>query len=338
MDAAVSVPARRVAVIAHRKKSIGGGLEELRKLIADEGFDDPIWYEVSKSRKARKRARHALKDGADLVLVWGGDGMVQQCVDALAGSHAAVAVIPAGTANLFAGNLGIPTDLPEAVRIAFHGPRRRLDLGKLNREHFAVMAGAGFDGQLINDADRGLKDRAGRLAYVLTGLRHVRDKQVPTKIRVDGRKWFDGPATCVLFGNVGTITGGIRAFDDARPDDGYLDVGVAGARGALQWARTLGRVAAGRSERSPFVEMTQGRVIDVKFGRAARVRARRRGAGFQQAVEGGCSAGGAHLLCARGITGAVRGSTWVLRNANSGGLANMSFNYGLSIDYPIPGD
>jgi diacylglycerol kinase (ATP) len=265
MDAAVSAPARRVAVIAHRKKSIGGGLDELRKLIADEGFGDPIWYEVSKSRKARKRARRALKDGADLVLVWGGDGMVQQCVDALAGSEAAVAVIPAGTANLFAGNLGIPTDLPEAVRIAFHGPRRRLDLGKLNREHFAVMAGAGFDGELINDADRGLKDRAGRLAYVLTGLRHVRDKSVPTKIRVDGRKWFDGPATCVLFGNVGTITGGIRAFDDARPDDGYLDVGVVTARGALQWASALGRAAAGRSERSPFVEMTQGRVIDVKF-------------------------------------------------------------------------
>ena len=265
MDAAVSIPAGRVAVIAHRKKSIGGGLDELRKLIADEGFDDPIWHEVSKSRKARKRARRAVKEGADLVLVWGGDGMVQRCVDGLAGSDAAVAIIPAGTANQLAGNLGIPTDLREAVRIAFHGSRRRLDLGKLNGEHFAVMAGAGFDAQMVSDADHGLKDRAGRLAYVLTGLRHVRDKPVPTKIRVDGRKWFDGPATCVLFGNVGTITGGIRAFDDARPDDGYLDVGVATAEGALQWARTLGRAAAGRTERSPFVEMTQGRVIDVKF-------------------------------------------------------------------------
>ncbi len=266
MDAAVSAPPRRVAVIAHRKKSLGGGLDELRKLIADEGFDDPIWHEVSKSRKARKRARRTVKDGVDLVLVWGGDGMVQRCVDALAGSDAAVAIIPAGTANQLAGNLGIPTDLPEAVRIAFHGSRRRLDLGKLNGEHFAVMAGAGFDAQMINDADRGLKDRAGRLAYVLTGLRHVRDEPVPTKIRVDGRKWFDGPATCVLFGNVGTITGGIRAFDDARPDDGYLDVGVVTAEGALQWARTLGRAASGRSERSPFVEMTQGQAIDVKFG------------------------------------------------------------------------
>ena len=264
MDAAVSVP-RRVAVIAHRKKSLGGGLDELRKLIADEGFDEPIWHEVSKSRKARKRARRTVKDGVDLVLVWGGDGMVQRCVDGLAGSDVTVAVIPAGTANQLAGNLGIPTDLSEAVRIAFHGSRRRLDLGKLNNEHFAVMAGAGFDAQMITDADRGLKDRAGRLAYVLTGIRHVRDEPVPTKIRVDGRKWFAGPATCVLFGNVGTITGGIHAFDDARPDDGNLDVGVVTAQGALQWARTLGRAAAGRSERSPFVEMTQGRTFEVKF-------------------------------------------------------------------------
>ncbi len=264
MDAAASVPALRVAVIAHRKKSLGGGLDELRKMIADEGFD-PSWHEVSKSRKARKRARRTLKDGIDLVLVWGGDGMVQRCVDALAGSDAAVAIIPAGTANQLAGNLGIPTDLAEAVRIAFHGSRRRLDLGKLNGEHFAVMAGAGFDAEMITDADRGLKDRAGRAAYVLTGLRHVRDEPVPTKIRVDGRKWFKGPATCVLFGNVGTITGGIHAFDDARPDDGNLDVGVVTAQGALQWARTLGRAAAGRSERSPFVEMTQGRTFEVKF-------------------------------------------------------------------------
>ena len=92
MDAAFPAPAPRVAVIAHQKKSLGGGLDELRKLIAAEGFDDPIWHEVSKSRKARKRARRTLTDGADLVLVWGGDGMVQRCVDALAGSDAVVSV------------------------------------------------------------------------------------------------------------------------------------------------------------------------------------------------------------------------------------------------------
>lgn len=258
--------AANVAVIAHRKKSLGGGLDELRKLIADEGCDEPLWYEVSKSRKAAKKARQARKAGADLIFVWGGDGMVQRCADALAGSDTAVAIVPAGTANLLAANLDIPQDLPEAVRIGFHGTRRTLDLGEINGEHFAVMAGAGFDGMLIREADRNLKDRIGRLAYVWTGLRHVKDDAIPMKIRLDGTTWFNGRASCVLLGNVGTITGGIRAFNDARPDDGWLDIGVATAEGALAWARTLGRMAVGRSDRSPFVRITRAKAADIQFG------------------------------------------------------------------------
>jgi YegS/Rv2252/BmrU family lipid kinase len=255
----------RVAVVAHRKKSFAGGLGELRERLAAEGVPDPLWFEVNKARKARKKARRAVKAGAGLIVVWGGDGMVQRCVDAVAGSTATIAIIPAGTANALAGNLGIPRDLAAAVRIAVRGTSRQLDLGKLNGEHFAVMAGAGFDGALIGDAGRRLKGRLGRLAYVLSGVRHLRDDPTPARIRVDGATWFTGDATCVLLGNFGTMTGGIDAFDGARPDDGCLEVGVSTARGAFQWGRTLGRMAVGRSEKSPFVETTRGRKIDVRF-------------------------------------------------------------------------
>ncbi|MEO3780288.1 diacylglycerol kinase family protein [Micromonospora sp. B11E3] len=254
-----------VAVVAHRKKTLGGGLDELRATLVGAGVEDLLWYEVSKSRKAPKKVRKALDRGAGLVFVWGGDGMVQRCADALAGTGVPMAILPAGTANLFATNLGVPADLPGAVRVGLSGRRRRLDLGRLNGEHFAVMAGAGFDGELIGEADRRLKGRLGRLAYVWTGLRHVRGELVRTRVRVDGADWFDGEASCVLFGNVGTITGGIPAFDDARPDDGALEVGVATAAGAVDWARTLGRMAAGRSDESPFVRITRGRKITVRF-------------------------------------------------------------------------
>lgn len=261
-----SVDTDRVAVLAHRRKTLGGGLDELRTLLADAGCDKPIWYEVDKSAKAPKKARKAVEKGADLVFVWGGDGMVQRCVDALAGRDVTVAILPAGTANLLAGNLGIPHDLGAAVKIGLSGARRRLDLGRVNGEHFAVMAGAGFDGAMIDDASRRLKNKLGKLAYVYAGLRHVDDGTRRIRIRVDGTTWFDGPASCVLLGNVGTISGGIQAFDNAEPDDGRLDVGVATARGALQWARTLGRMAAGRSEKSPFVRITQARSLDVRLG------------------------------------------------------------------------
>jgi YegS/Rv2252/BmrU family lipid kinase len=255
----------RIAVVAHRRKSLGGGLDELRTALADEGAREVLWYEVAKSRKAPKKVRKAVKAGAGTVFVWGGDGMVQRCTDALAGTGTVVAIVPAGTANLLAGNLGIPQDLREAVRIGFHGARRPLDLGRLNGEHFAVMAGAGFDGDLIAAADGDLKGRLGKLSYVWAGLRHVNGSAARAKVRIDGTKWFDGKASCVLIGNVGTITGGIRAFDDAEPDDGWLEVGVSTAKGAVQWARTLGRMAAGRSDRSPFVRMTRAKTIDVRF-------------------------------------------------------------------------
>jgi diacylglycerol kinase (ATP) len=127
------------------------------------------------------------------------------------------------------------------------------------------MAGVGFDGAMIRDAERDLKDRFGKLAYVWTGLRHVDGAAPRAQVRIDGSEWFDGEASCVLVGNVGTITGGIEAFDDARPDDGWLDVGVATAQGAAQWARTLGRMAVGRSDASPFVRMTRARKIDIKL-------------------------------------------------------------------------
>jgi diacylglycerol kinase (ATP) len=255
-----------VAVVAHRRKSLGGGLDQLRTLVTDQGVDHLLWYEVPKSKKAPKKARKALKEGAELIFVWGGDGTVQRCVDALAGSDVAVAIIPAGTANLLAHNLGIPQDLPEAVRIGFHGARRRLDLGVVNGEHFAVMAGVGFDAEMIRDADRGLKDRLGRLAYFWTGLRHARGSVTRTTVELDGSEWFSGDASCVLVGNVGKITGGIPAFDDAVPDDGWLDVGVSTARGPVQWARMLGQMAAGRSDRSPFIRVTRAKEISVKLG------------------------------------------------------------------------
>jgi YegS/Rv2252/BmrU family lipid kinase len=261
------VTAPKVAVIAHVKKSLDGGLDQLRSAIAGHDVAEVLWYEVPKSKKVPKQARRALDEGADIVFVWGGDGTVQRCVDAMAGSDVPVAVVPAGTANLLARNLGIPIDLGAAVAIGFEGARRRLDLGRVNGEHFAVMAGAGFDALMIREADRGLKDRVGRLAYAWTGLKAVRGSLADVSVEVDGTPWFSGSASCVLLGNVGTITGGITAFDDARPDDGWLEVGVVTATGALDWARALGRMTISRSDRSPFVRITRARKIDVVLDR-----------------------------------------------------------------------
>jgi YegS/Rv2252/BmrU family lipid kinase len=257
----------KVAVLAHAGKSFGGGLPELRRELERQGVDDPLWIEVPKSRLAPKQVKRALDEGAELLFVWGGDGMIQRCVDVSAGSDAAVAVVPAGTANLLATNLGIPQDIPQAVSIGLNGERRRLDLGRFNGERFAVMAGAGFDASMIQQADGTLKERLGRAAYVWTGSKNLRAKPFKAKIEVDGVPWYAGAASCILVGNVGRLFGGIEVFEDSRPDDGRLEVGVVNADGITDWVRTLARTAVGHAERSPLVQATSAKKIKVKLNR-----------------------------------------------------------------------
>jgi diacylglycerol kinase (ATP) len=259
-----------VAVVAHRKKTLGGGLPELRRLLNDRGVEPALWCEVPKSRDAPARVLDAVKQGVDLILIWGGDGTVQRGLDAVASSAApgvCVGIIPAGTANLLAANLGIPTDLEQAVRIALDGDRVPLDLGVVNKEHFAVMAGTGLDALMMKDANAGLKDRVGQLAYFWTGVRAARAGAVNMSVTVDGAAWFKGRASCLLFGNMGRLTGGLVAFPDARSDDGELEIGVVTATTRLQWARVLGQLLRGAPAHSKLVHMGRGRKISVKLDR-----------------------------------------------------------------------
>jgi YegS/Rv2252/BmrU family lipid kinase len=256
-----------VAVVAHAGKSLGGGLPELREILAREGVTDPLWHEVSKSRRAPKYARRAAAKGVDVLFVWGGDGSVQRCIDAVAGTGTAVAILPAGTANLLAANLGVPHDLAEAVQVGLHGDRRRLDTGSVNGERFMVMAGSGFDARMIADADRGAKARMGRAAYVVTGIKNLAAHRARATVKVDGKLFFAGKLSCVLAANVGKILGGVEAFPDAQPGDGHLELGVVTAGNPAQWARTFGRLALGHPDQSPFVKVTTGKKFTIRFDR-----------------------------------------------------------------------
>jgi diacylglycerol kinase (ATP) len=256
-----------VAVVAHARKSLGGGLPELRRVLEAEGIADPFWAEVPKSKKAPAQVQRALKEGAELIFAWGGDGMVQRCVGALANTPATLAVLPAGTANLFASNLGIPTNLEKAVAIGLHGARKKFDIGRMNGEAFAVFAGAGFEALMVRDASRKVKNRIGRAAYVYSGAKNLGAKSFTAKIDVDGKRWYEGTASCILFGNVRTISGGLELFKGARPDDGILDLGVVTADTRVEWMRTLGKAVRGKARKSRFVKTTKARSVKIKLSR-----------------------------------------------------------------------
>ena len=257
----------KVAVVAHSGKSLGGGLSELRSILERRGIDRLRWREVPKSRKAPKQVRKAIDWGAELVFVWGGDGMAQRTIDAAAGSDTPLALLPAGTANLLASNLGVPQDIEAAVDIGLEGERRRLDIGRINGEAFAVMAGAGLDALMIADADGGLKDRLGRLGYIWTGLKNLRATPFDATITIEGTRWFKGTATCVLVGNVGELFGGVELFEGSRADDGLLEVGVLTATGVLETVRTVARVAVGSADDAAFARTTKAASVHIKMDR-----------------------------------------------------------------------
>jgi diacylglycerol kinase family enzyme len=196
--------------------------------------------------------------------------MVQRCVDVLAGKDIPLAIVPAGTANLFASSLDLPQDIAEAVQIGLQGSERQFDVGKVNGERFAVMAGAGFDAQMIRDANGGLKDRFGRFAYIWTASKHLRGEQFKARIEVNGELWYKGKASCILLGNIGSLFSGVEVFDDAHPDDGLLEIGVTNAEGLGQWARTIAHAAVGTTVHSPFVQATKAKKVDVELNRKVR--------------------------------------------------------------------
>jgi diacylglycerol kinase (ATP) len=107
----------------------------------------------------------------------------------------------------------------------------------------------------------------GRTAYLYTGIRNLSARRVMATIEVDGERFFKGRVSCVLAANVGRVLGGVEAFPEAWPDDGLLELGVVTAKNPVEWARTLGRLALSQAERSPFVEVTRGTKVKVRFDR-----------------------------------------------------------------------
>jgi len=257
----------RLAVVAHRRKTFGPGLRALRERIENTPYGaDLSWNEVEKSKFVPRQVQRAVAAGATRVMVWGGDGTVQRALDAFAEvdpSKVSLAVMPAGTANLFAANLGIPKDFDQALAIGLGHHQQRIDVGQVNGERFGVMTGTGLDALMIRDASGELKNKFGRLAYVWTVARNLRSASNEISIKVDGKAWFEGRASCVLIGNVGHLIGGLEVFEHADPVDGLLEIGVVCADSLAQWARLLGKAVVSHAEDSSLLMTTSGRKVSV---------------------------------------------------------------------------
>jgi diacylglycerol kinase (ATP) len=237
----------RIAIVWNPAKT---AREDLRKALP---ATDAVlsWHETSPEDPGRGAADEAIQAGADAIVAAGGDGTVRAVAERLARSdtRAELGVVPLGTGNLLARNLGIPlNNLAKAFERAFDGDARPLDLGWVEaeidggkvRSAFVVMAGFGIDAHMIAETDEDLKSRVGWLAYVESLGRALNATQVvDIDFTVDGVAMERTAGHTLLVGNCGTLQGGVRLLPDADPADGELDLLLLSAEGIGQWVDTL---------------------------------------------------------------------------------------------------
>ena len=243
--------------------------EQVDKTLAAAGWSTSLWLETTPEDPGSGMARTAVEADVQLIVVAGGDGTLLACLHALVGSDVPVALLPLGTGNLLARNLGVPTQLEDALEVAVAGVDRRIDCGRVGEQLFSVMAGIGFDAAMMADATEGLKRFAGWPAYVASGLRHLRDPMMQVQIRIDDAPPVRRRARTVLIGNVGRLQGGLELLLDAEADDGLLDVVVVAPRTIRDWIRLGWRVIRRDRTRHPHLERFRGRSVLVEADRIA---------------------------------------------------------------------
>lgn len=279
---AVDESEQRITVVVNPTKV---DLDEVARSLAEVaesvGMTPPRLVETTEDDPGFGQARDAVERGATLVCALGGDGTVRAVAQALVGTRVALGLLPGGTGNLLARNLsGGVHDLADAARDAFTGRDRSIDVGWLvldptadqeqgvpaaadNVHCFTVMAGIGFDAQMLGDAPEGVKDRVGWAAYVASGGRHLSDPPFELELVTDGDTSSVRKARTVVVGNCGELTGGMVLLPDARVDDGLLDVATVSPESLTQWIGVAARVLTKRDD-GPSLERVSGREVTVR--------------------------------------------------------------------------
>ena len=245
---------------------------ELDALAVELGWARPQWFETDPDDGGVQAAHRALASGADVVCAFGGDGTVRAVGAALRGGEVPLGLLPAGTGNLLARNLGIPLDDPAAAfRVALGETGQRIDVGLIEfdgESHpFLVAAGIGLDAEIMDSTDGGLKRQIGRLAYVVAGAKVLLQRGFATSVKIDGGRPVRQRARMILACNCAALQAGVEIAVDAQPDDGSLDVVTIRPAGIVGWLAVGLSVLTGRGRGNGLISQRSGREISVRLNR-----------------------------------------------------------------------
>lgn len=248
----LGVPHRVALVYNPSKAASQEALPLVSQACALFGLANPKFYETDPDDSGLAAVERAVTDGAQLVLVAGGDGTVRAAAKVLVNTDVQLAIIPTGTGNLLARNLELPiNDVQACTHIAFNGQVRPIDVISLDMLHddgsrhayiSTVIAGVGFDAEIMHSTSDRLKAAAGWLAYTEAGMRKLRGRRYPVTITTADGESKRVRVRSAMLANCGILTGGINMLPDAVIDDGLLDVALLDPRNLVDWIQVASSV------------------------------------------------------------------------------------------------
>lgn len=269
---------------------------QVRTVCAKHGWADPLWLETTEEDPGTGQTQEALDAGVDLVCALGGDGTVRTVASVMVDTGVPMGLLSGGTGNLLARNLDLPvTSLSQGLTVALTGTDAPIDTvgirlsmappedpvdgqeegeegGAGTQEHtFLVMAGLGFDAEVMSNAPEGLKKRMGWGAYLVSGVQRLRGPQFKVSVRTDQGTRLNRRVRSIMVGNVGKLTGGLNLLPDAEADDGKLDVVLLSPEGIVGWGAVVTRLVTRSSRGHQRVDYYTCRSLEVTADRPVEV-------------------------------------------------------------------
>jgi len=224
-------------------------------------------YQTLEPCHAISLSKQAVQEGFDVIIAIGGDGTIIEVISGLIGSNAKLGIIPLGTGNMLAGNLGIPLNIQKAAEIILKGNSQKIDTGKINDRYFAFMAGCGFDAKIIGEVSREKKRKLGLFAYYIEGFKQsFSPKYAVFKIKLNNEKIVKVRGLAVLIANGGNIIGDLLSlFPKASLNDGLLDLLIVSPRGFFDYLPIMLKIITKQPyDKSKKIQYFQAKQIEIQ--------------------------------------------------------------------------
>ena len=244
-------------------------IRAVRKYLVSHGWDVDLFVE-NDAKRITELSREAADAHYDVVIASGGDGTISRVVNGLARTETALGVLPAGTGNAWATEMGIPVSkvftrraLLEAADVLLRSEIRQVDLGTAGKNYFLMWAGVGLDAKVTEEVSWEWRRYIGNLATWITGVQVASEYPgTPAVVSVDGHT-FEKRFILTVIGNAQSYAGAVRMTPIARMDDGLLDVCVFKGKGFSDTLRHLVNIFSQTHMVSPEVDYYQGEKITI---------------------------------------------------------------------------